>query len=77
MMTIEEGVREGIAEIFWGRTSLDSSGSVQWDWTGTKPACEPPSAEELLLASPAFSDGKLMTYTQYCKEVVKDKKARK
>lgn len=69
MMTIEEGVREGIAELFWGHTQKDASGNLVWEWTKTKPSCPPPEG--------VTDRGLLMTYTAYCKEVIKDKKTRK
>merc|ERR1719440_1126151 len=62
--TVDDGVREGIAELFWGRTSQEGDDSI-WTWTGDEPSCSPPQGEGLV------------TYTDYCKSVIKNKKDRK
>eukprot|EP00403_Amphidinium_massartii_P020425 CAMPEP_0178398178 /NCGR_PEP_ID=MMETSP0689_2-20121128/14639_1 /TAXON_ID=160604 /ORGANISM="Amphidinium massartii, Strain CS-259" /LENGTH=403 /DNA_ID=CAMNT_0020018933 /DNA_START=180 /DNA_END=1391 /DNA_ORIENTATION=+ len=68
MKTIEDGVREGISELFWGRTTGEKE-QMLWEWTRHKPSCLPPTS--------ATETGSVLSYGQYCKEVVKDKNERK
>eukprot|EP00929_Paragymnodinium_shiwhaense_P063873 TRINITY_DN31960_c0_g4_i1.p1 TRINITY_DN31960_c0_g4~~TRINITY_DN31960_c0_g4_i1.p1 ORF type:complete len:3718 (+),score=1051.51 TRINITY_DN31960_c0_g4_i1:107-11260(+) len=67
---IEEGVREGVADLFWGRTKTVNGRNV-WVWSKNKPCCNPPvDLEE--------ADGeKLINYSMYCRNTVKDKADRK
>mmetsp|Transcript_12408 Transcript_12408/g.24118 ORF Transcript_12408/g.24118 Transcript_12408/m.24118 type:complete len:1201 (+) Transcript_12408:28-3630(+) len=63
LKTIEDGIREGISEMFWG--TLEEDGNVgKWVWTKTQPACDPPNQ---------FTGRKLLNYAQYCKLAVKNK----
>jgi len=64
--TIEEGIREGISELFWGAVST-SGGEPVWQWAKGKPGCVPPVDEA----------GELVSYAAFCKDAVKDKSKRK
>lgn len=65
----EQGIREGLAELFWGRAWTEGT-DLRWEWTKDKPSCFPPEAE--------LQDGmELMTYSVYCKRKISEKKARK
>jgi hypothetical protein len=70
MKTIEEGIREGIAELFWGSTRKEGS-EVKWEWDRSKPCCNPGEDRSQEASS------KSTNYSQYCKEVFKEKSARK
>lgn len=70
LKSIEDGVREGIAELFWGVTQKTGD-KVTWDWTGAKASCSPPSEDIRNVGTT------LQNYVQYCKEAVRDKKERK
>lgn len=68
MKSIEEGVREGISELFWGNTRKESSGQAAgWEWSRTKPSCAPPTDDVCHVGET------LTTYQQHCKEVIKGK----
>jgi len=62
---IEQGIREGIADLFWGYVSKEGD-KLTWEWMKNKPCCNPPS-----------SPRKVLSYSDFCKEAVPDKKARK
>jgi hypothetical protein len=62
---VADGVREGIAELYWGRT-LEQDSELTWEWSEHEPQCQPPTAGE-----------PLTTYSEYCKKVIKNKKERK
>lgn len=67
--SIEDGIREGISELFWGTVRKRESDVDVWEWTGTQPSVDPPAA---LRAA-----GELQNYQQFCKAQVKDKDERK
>jgi len=66
MKSIEEGVREGISELFWGHTRRDGD-KLQWEWSRAKPSCGPPTDDVV------HAGMTLTTYQQYCKEAIKVK----
>jgi hypothetical protein len=70
MKGIEDGIREGIAELFWGHTK-EVGGKPLWEWTQTKPSCYPPTDELEDHSRP------LVNYFEYCRKLVKDKSDRK
>jgi hypothetical protein len=71
LKTVEDGVREGLAELFWGLVKKEDGG-LTWDWDQSKPTCDRPEGE-----LETKEGHKLMSYQEYCKEVLKDKVARK
>ncbi|CAK0894799.1 unnamed protein product [Prorocentrum cordatum] len=70
LKSIEDGIREGIAELFWGVTKKTGD-KVTWEWTGAKASCSPPTDDIRNVGTT------LQNYAQYCKEAVRDKKERK
>lgn len=40
--TVEDGVRDGISELFWGVAQKAPDGTFSWDWDGRKPSCDHP-----------------------------------
>jgi hypothetical protein len=68
---VEEGIREGIAELFWGTTRKRPDGTSAWEWSGGSPSCTPPT-DDILSAGTT-----LINYAQYCKEVCPNKDERK
>ncbi|CAK0846149.1 unnamed protein product, partial [Prorocentrum cordatum] len=66
----EDGVREGIAELFWGSVRTDGD-KAMWEWTRSKPSCLPPT-DDIRTAGDS-----LVNYAQFCKSTIKDKAARK
>lgn len=69
--TIDEGLREGIAELFWGSIAVRESGEISWEWTRTKPSCNVPT--EL----PHGDVDQVVTYAEFCKMTIKDRESRK
>ncbi|CAK9108730.1 Hypothetical protein (Fragment) [Durusdinium trenchii] len=71
MKSIEEGIREGIAELFWGTLRQDESGKVVgWDWCKNRPSCSPP---EITDCPPS----ELYTYVSFCKKMHTEKDQQK
>lgn len=64
LKTIEDGIREGISEMFWGTVEEENGSVGKFVWTKTDPACDPPNQ---------FAGRKLLNYAQYCKKAVKNK----
>merc|ERR1719203_2508912 len=73
MKGIEDGIREGIAELFWGTICRDDTGHDDdvWEWTGTQPSVDPPTQVK------GHHIGELQNYQGFCKAAVSDKDARK
>lgn len=74
LKTVEDGIREAVSELFWGLVE-ESSGQKVWKWVETSPMVERPldhGGVEALL-DPAS----LITYQQFCKDNIADKKERK
>lgn len=69
MKSVEDGIREGITELYWGIVRKDDAGAVKWDWTSNQPSVEPPENYRK-------QEG-LQNYLQYCKAQVEDKEDRK
>lgn len=69
MKSIEDGIREGISELFWGVVHQNEAGAEVWEWTGTQPSVDPPTS--------VSCTEKLRNYQQFCKAEVSDKDARK
>jgi len=69
MKSIEDGIREGISELFWGVVHPNDTGAEVWEWTGTQPSVDPPTSVN--------STEKLRNYQQFCKAEVSDKDERK
>merc|ERR1719433_1284020 len=65
MKSIDQGIREGISELFWGLV-ITTGDTLVWEWTKTKPSCMPPTDAR-------FAGIKLLNYMQYAREVIKDK----
>eukprot|EP00434_Breviolum_minutum_P029015 symbB.v1.2.025664.t2/scaffold2506.1/size77480/1 len=64
MKGVEEGIREGIADLFWGTET--------WEWIKAEPSCTPPKDDILAVGTTPLN------YTQWCKRAHgKDKKAMK
>ncbi|CAE7468326.1 unnamed protein product, partial [Symbiodinium natans] len=70
MKGVEEGIREGIADLFWGNVSK-VGGSETWEWIKAEPTCTPPKDDILAVGTTPLN------YTQWCKRTVKDKKEMK
>jgi len=71
MKSIEEGIREGIAELFWGTLKKDENGKVVgWDWCKNRPSCSPPEITEC-------HPDDLYTYLSFCKKVETQKDQQK
>ncbi|CAE7298364.1 DRP4C, partial [Symbiodinium sp. CCMP2456] len=70
MKGVEEGIREGIADLFWGNVSKNG-GSETWEWIKAEPTCTPPKDDILAVGTTPLN------YTQWCKRTVKDKKEMK
>ncbi|CAE8642960.1 unnamed protein product [Polarella glacialis] len=66
MKSVEEGIREGIADLFWGIGENTGNGLV-WNWIKGEPSCTPPVDDILSIGATP------LTYTQFCKKAVKDK----
>eukprot|EP00929_Paragymnodinium_shiwhaense_P063871 TRINITY_DN31960_c0_g3_i1.p1 TRINITY_DN31960_c0_g3~~TRINITY_DN31960_c0_g3_i1.p1 ORF type:complete len:3687 (+),score=983.36 TRINITY_DN31960_c0_g3_i1:94-11154(+) len=72
MDTLDEGLREGIADLFWGRLQTKSEGGeLRWEWTRSKPTCNMPTDVQ------PDGDTEVVNYSEFCKRVVKDKTQRK
>lgn len=71
--SIEDGVREGISELFWGWVSIDENGKRAWEWTGTRPTVDRPTS----LPQAPLDTCEMLSYYQFCKEVINDKDERK
>jgi len=75
---LEESIREGVSELFWGTLTQIGDG-VQWEWNQSKPSSAAPvmdsSAADLAQNSQDSSqaDATLTNYAQYCKLVIKTK----
>lgn len=63
---VEEAVREGVAESFWGRTWKDGREHC-WEWSRAPPQGDPPVSEV----------NELISYASYCRLVWKDKENQK
>ncbi|CAJ1358381.1 unnamed protein product [Effrenium voratum] len=71
MKSIEEGIREGIAELFWGTLRQDARGkTVGWDWCGNRPSCSPPETTDQ-------EASELHTYASFCKKMHEEKEQQK
>ncbi|CAE7293291.1 unnamed protein product [Symbiodinium sp. CCMP2592] len=68
MKGVEEGIREGIADLFWGNVSKNG-GSETWEWIKAEPTCTPPKDDILAVGTTPLN------YTQWCKRTVKDPKS--
>ncbi|CAK9105194.1 Hypothetical protein (Fragment) [Durusdinium trenchii] len=68
MKGVEEGIREGIAELFWGVVDKNAG---TWEWIKAEPSCTPPKDDILAVGTTPYN------YTQWCKRCMKDKKAMK
>jgi hypothetical protein len=73
MQNIETGIREGIAELFWGYKK-EVDGKAVWESAARKPTCSPPE-EPLPQGVPEGAEWN--NYFQYCKDTIADKAARK
>eukprot|EP00928_Gymnodinium_smaydae_P096156 TRINITY_DN8436_c0_g1_i4.p1 TRINITY_DN8436_c0_g1~~TRINITY_DN8436_c0_g1_i4.p1 ORF type:complete len:2283 (-),score=406.91 TRINITY_DN8436_c0_g1_i4:1423-8271(-) len=65
--TIEELIRENVADLFWG-AALGEGENTTWQWIRSSPSAIPPVG--IYLAEGAS----LMTFADYCKRLYKDKK---
>ncbi|CAJ1366444.1 unnamed protein product, partial [Effrenium voratum] len=63
MKGVEEGIREGIADLFWGNLQK-SGGSESWEWIKAEPSCAPPKDDILAVGTTPLN------YTQWCKRFV-------
>lgn len=71
MKGVEEGIREGIADLFWGVVQK-SGGTETWEWIKAEPSCTPPKDDILAVGTTPCN------YTAWCKRAHgKDKKAMK
>lgn len=71
MKSIEEGIREGIAELFWGTLRKDENGKVVgWDWCKNRPSCSPPEITDC-------PPDDLYTYLSFCKKMHSEKDQQK
>eukprot|EP00435_Cladocopium_sp_Y103_P040130 s97_g10.t2 len=71
MKGVEEGIREGIADLFWGVVHK-SGGTETWEWIKAEPSCTPPKDDILAVGTTPCN------YTAWCKRAHgKDKKAMK
>lgn len=62
MSGVEQGMREGIAELFWGEMVSQEGGTSKWVWNQRTPSSAPDLTKE---------NSNLMTYSQWCKKSVK------
>lgn len=65
---IEEGIREGIAELFWGTVREDAEKGPVWEWCSVY-SCQPPPHKT--------GSERMVNYAQFCKDTIEDKAARK
>ena len=72
----EECIREAVADLFWGRY-VKNGDSMAWDWMGDDTIRSHPPSEKRAQVSAAASGAEVISYADYCKKLVKDKKDRK
>eukprot|EP00408_Alexandrium_pacificum_P056903 CAMPEP_0171157804 /NCGR_PEP_ID=MMETSP0790-20130122/2159_1 /TAXON_ID=2925 /ORGANISM="Alexandrium catenella, Strain OF101" /LENGTH=399 /DNA_ID=CAMNT_0011622175 /DNA_START=347 /DNA_END=1546 /DNA_ORIENTATION=+ len=72
MKGVEDSIREGISELYWGELRTADS-KTTWEWVGTGPSIEPPA----LSGKSAAAGSKCCNYRQYVKTVIKDSADRK
>lgn len=69
MKGVDEGIREGIAELFWGVVNK-RAGNETWEWIKAEPSCTPPMDDILAVGNTPCN------YTTWCKRCKgKDKRA--
>mmetsp|Transcript_78094 Transcript_78094/g.215947 ORF Transcript_78094/g.215947 Transcript_78094/m.215947 type:complete len:458 (-) Transcript_78094:119-1492(-) len=76
MKGVEDSIREGIAELYWGHVR-NRNGKVVWEWTQTSPSLQPPPTITADTEASCGAVGSTCNYRQYCKETVKDSSERK